>query len=66
MSDKKIEYDPHKNFDAISVIKQADGNWVAEGSRFGKMVRIRGGQPHAVLEALLTHDGKFGATDRIV
>lgn len=52
------DYDPHKNPKAIAIIQQADGNWTAEGQRFGKMVRIRGGAPHSVLEGLLTHDGK--------
>ncbi len=37
-----IVYDPHKNMDAISIIKQADGNYIAEGQRFGKIIKIRG------------------------
>lgn len=60
-----MEYDPHKNSDVIAVIKQPDGNWVAEGQRFGKMVRIRGGAPHAVLEGLLVHDGKEGGNTTV-
>lgn len=54
------EYDPHKNPDVIALVKQSDGNWTAEGNRFGKIIRIRGGAPHAVLEGLLVHDGKKG------
>jgi len=42
----------------ITITQQEDGNWTAEGLRFGKKVRIRGGAPHAVLEGFLTHDGK--------
>lgn len=52
------EYNPHKNADIISLIKQPDGNWTAEGQRFGKIIRVRGGAPHSVLEGLLIHDGK--------
>lgn len=52
-----IEYSPHKNVNAISLIEQPDGNWVAEGSKFGKMIRIREGSPTAALERLLVDDG---------
>lgn len=52
-----IEYSPHKNDKAISLIEQPDGNWVAEGQRFGKAVRIREGSPTAALQRLLVDDG---------
>jgi hypothetical protein len=51
------QYDPRKNPDTIALTRQPDGNWTAEGQRFGKVIRVRGGQPHAVLEGFLTHDG---------
>jgi len=55
---KPIEYSPHKNDKAISLIEQPDGNWVAEGQRFGKPVRIREGSPTAALQRLLVDDGE--------
>lgn len=60
-----FEYNPHKNPDVITIIKMPDGNWKAEGQRFGKLIGVRGGMPHAVLEGLLTHDGK-ATQDKIV
>lgn len=53
----EIEYSPHKNAMAISLIEQPDGNWVAEGSKFGKVVRIREGSPTSALQRLLVDDG---------
>ncbi len=50
-----IEYSPHKNPKAISIIQQKDGNWVGEGTRFGKVVRVREGKPEDCLLALITH-----------
>lgn len=53
-----IEYSPHKNDKAISLIEQPDGNWVAEGDRFGKVMRIREGSPTAALQRLLVDSGE--------
>jgi hypothetical protein len=53
-----IDYDPHKNPDLISLVKQPDGNWTAEGQKFGKYIKIRGAHPHAVLEGFLISSGQ--------
>ncbi len=51
------QHDPYKNPDAISLIKQTDGNWKGWMNRFGKVVEVRDVGPEIVLKLLLTHDG---------
>ena len=48
------EFDPHKNTEAISIIKQKDGNFKLWGQRFGKMVELRAVKPEDVLIEFLT------------
>lgn len=52
-----IEYDPNKNPDAISLIKQADGNWIGIAQKFGKMIKVREVKPEDCLIKIITHDG---------
>lgn len=50
-------YNPEFNAAAISIIKQADGNYIGKMQKHGKLVEARQGDPHTVLEMLITHDG---------
>ena len=50
------EFNPHKNPEAIAIIRQKDGNWKLWGQRFGKMVELRAGKPEDVLMGFLTHE----------
>jgi hypothetical protein len=50
----KIEFDPNKNHQAISIIEQDDGNWKGWMWRWGKLVEVRDISPDAVLNRLLT------------
>lgn len=54
---EKTEFSPLKNHDAISVIKQPDGNWGGTMVKDGKIVQIRQGDPLTVVGLLLTTDG---------
>jgi hypothetical protein len=49
-------WNPFKNIDVISIIKQKDGNYKLWGQRFGKMVELRGVKPEDVLGGFLTHE----------
>jgi len=50
-----MQYDPSKNNDAISIIKQEDGNYIGEMFKSGKVVSARQSDPQIVLMMLLTH-----------
>ena len=50
------EFDPHKNPEAISIIRQKDGNFKLWGQRFGKMVELRAVKPEDVLIEFLSHE----------
>ena len=50
------EFNPNKNPEVISIIKQKDGNFKLWGQRFGKMVELRGVKPEDVLVEFLTHE----------
>ena len=50
------EFDPNKNPEVISIIKQRDGNFKLWGQRFGKMIELRGVKPEDVLVEFLTHE----------
>lgn len=52
-----MNYDPNKNKKVIAIEEQDDGNWIAEGQRFGKLIKVRGASPLNVLQGLLTSDG---------
>lgn len=51
------DYDPATNANAISLIKQPDGNWIGQTQRFGKLVDVREISPEVALQKLLTHNG---------
>lgn len=53
---KEQEFDPHKNPEAISIIRQKDGNFKLWGQRFGKMIELRAVKPEDCLGEFLTHD----------
>ncbi len=54
-----IEYDPAKNPDAISLQKQADGNWIGIAQKFGKVIKVREVKPEDCLLKIITHDGSI-------
>ena len=54
--ERKVEHNPEKNHDAISLIKQEDGNWKGWMWRWGKLIEVREGDPNTALNRLLTHD----------
>ena len=49
------KYDPSKNPQAISIIKQPDGNWKGWMQKNGKTIEVREVGPETVLQRLLTH-----------
>lgn len=53
----KIIYDPNLNHDVIVIIKQSDGNYIGEMTKYGKLIEVRAGDPNTVLNLLITHDG---------
>ena len=52
-----MNHDPNTNPNAISIIKQEDGNYIGQTQKFGMLVEVRAGDPQTVLTLLLTHDG---------
>jgi len=60
MKDSKIlnaiKYSPIENQDAISIIKQKDGNYIGEMHKNGKVITARQSDPQIVLQMLLTHE----------
>lgn len=54
--DEPTSYDPSKNHDAISIIKQTDGNWIGTAWKFGRVVTAREIKPEDVLVKLMTHE----------
>lgn len=52
-----IEYSPHKNPKAISLIEQPDGNWIGEMFKFGKIITARDIGPTDVLVRLIVSNG---------
>lgn len=54
--EKPINFNPHENADAISIIRQKDGNWKGWMKRFGRVVEVREVKPEDCLTKLLTHE----------
>jgi len=52
-----MEFDPNKNHDAISIIRQEDGNYKGFQWKFGKLIEVREVKPEDCILKLLTHDG---------
>ena len=50
-----IDHNPTTNPDAISIIKQPDGNYIGYMKKNGKVVEARQGDPQTVLVMLITH-----------
>jgi hypothetical protein len=50
------EFDPRKNPEAISIIRQKDGNWKLWGQKFGKMIESRGVKPEDLIVEYITHE----------
>lgn len=46
-------FNPAKNPDVISIMKQGDGNYKAWGQKNGKLIEIRAGKPEDVLAEFL-------------
>ena len=55
LKDNSDEYNPNNNPKAISIIEQADGNYIGKANKFGKVVEVRAGDPQTVLVSLITH-----------
>ena len=51
---EKLEFSPLKNNDAISIIKQKDGNYRGWMHKNGKLIQVRQSEPNTVLQLLLT------------
>lgn len=49
-------HNPNKNIRAISIVLQDDGNYIGLTQKNGKLIRERAGDPHTVLELLITHE----------
>lgn len=49
-------YNPAKNPNAISIVKDEDGNWSGEMYKFEKNITAREVGPEIVLQKLLTHE----------
>lgn len=49
------KHNPEKNHDAISLIKQPDGNWKGYMHKNGKLIEVREIDPQTALTRLLTH-----------
>jgi len=53
---KKVTWNPTRNPDVISIIKQPDGNWRGFMMKNGKLVQARQGDPGTVMQMLITHE----------
>lgn len=51
-----VEFNPVINHDAISLIKQEDGNWIGYAYKNGKFITERQADPATVLTLLITHE----------
>ena len=54
-SEVKEYHNPFENPNAISLVKQSDGNWMGYAQRFGKVVEVREVKPEDCLLKLITH-----------
>ncbi len=51
-----VEFNPVINHDAISIIKQEDGNWIGYAWKNDKFITEREADPNTVLTLLITHE----------
>lgn len=56
MDDKKIVWNPQRNPDVISIVKQPDGNYKGYMQKNGTLIEVRQGDPGTVLQMLITHE----------
>ncbi len=54
----KDYHNPFKNPDAISIVKQADGNYIGYAQKFGKTIEVRDIGPETVLQRIITHSAE--------
>jgi hypothetical protein len=52
---QKIEFDPNKDPNVISIIKQEDGNYIGYMNKNGSLITVRQSDPQIVLTYLITH-----------
>ena len=56
-ADPDVNYhNPFKNPNAISLVRQPDGNWKGWMSKFDKVIEVREIGPDTALQMLLTHE----------
>lgn len=53
---KEQDFSPLVNKNAISIVKQADGNWRGFMWKGDKLVQARQSDPMIVVQMLITHD----------
>ncbi len=51
---KDTVHNPHHNKEAISLIRQEDGNWKGYINKYGSVIMVRDVDPNTVLTLLLT------------
>lgn len=51
---KKIVWNPVRNPDVITIIKQPDGNYRGFMQKNGKLVQVRQSDPNTVMQLLIT------------
>ena len=50
----KIQWNPTKNSDVITIIRQEDGNYRGFAQKNGKLIQVRQIDPNTVLQLLIT------------
>lgn len=53
---KKIDWNPTRDENVITIIKQKDGNYRGFMQKNGRLVQMRQGDPNTVLNLLLTSE----------
>lgn len=51
-----MDHNPSSNPNAISLVKQPDGNWKGYINKNGAVIEVRDIGPETVLQRLLTHE----------
>lgn len=52
---EESDFNPHSNREAISIIRQEDGNWKGYANKYGSVIVVRDVDPSIVLLRILTH-----------
>ncbi len=53
---KKVVWNPMRNENAITIVKDRDGNYRGFMQKNGQFVQVRQGDPNTVLQLLITHE----------